>query len=127
MRLFTCIVERRSFIKASEDLGLSRSTVTEAIKELEARPALRLLRRTTYEVSPTPDREAYCRRCADLIPDMEIDEGAFVGAKPSGLIRVDVHGTQARYFLLPSPESFWRQYTDIELYLIEVRQRLDMI
>jgi hypothetical protein len=32
---------------------------------------------------------------------MEDAEGAFVGAKPSGLVRVDVHGTQARYFPLP--------------------------
>ena len=37
MRVFTRIVERRSFTKAADDLGLPRSTVTEAIKTLEAR------------------------------------------------------------------------------------------
>ena len=101
MRVFTRIVERRSFTQAADDLGLPRSSVTDAVKGLEARLGVRLLRRTTRQVSPTLDGEAYYRRCVNLIADMEDAEGAFVGAKPSGLVRVDVHGTQARYFLLP--------------------------
>ncbi|WP_152907780.1 helix-turn-helix domain-containing protein, partial [Stenotrophomonas maltophilia] len=34
MRAFVRIVERRSFTRASEDLGLPRATVTDAIKAL---------------------------------------------------------------------------------------------
>lgn len=37
MRVFTRVVERRSFSLAAEDLGLPRSTVTDAVKGLEAR------------------------------------------------------------------------------------------
>ncbi|GAU86929.1 transcriptional regulator [Bosea sp. BIWAKO-01] len=37
MRVFTRIVERRSFTQAADDLGLPRSSVTDAIKGLEAR------------------------------------------------------------------------------------------
>jgi len=36
MRVFTRVVERRSFTMAAQDLGLPRSTVTDAIKRLEA-------------------------------------------------------------------------------------------
>jgi len=39
MRVFTRIVERRSFTKAADDLGLPRSSVTDAVKGLEARLA----------------------------------------------------------------------------------------
>ena len=49
-------------------------------------------------VSPTLDGEAYYQRCLNLIADLEDAEGAFAGAEPSGLIRLDVHGTQARHF-----------------------------
>ena len=35
MRAFTRIVERRSFTRAAEDLGLPRSSVTDAVKALE--------------------------------------------------------------------------------------------
>src|SRR5712672_3438105 len=127
MRVFTRIVERRSFTQAADDLGLPRSSVTDAVKGLEARLGVRLLRRTTRQVSPTLDGEAYYRRCVNLIADMEDAEGAFVGAKPSGLVRVDVHGTQARYFLLPGLPRFRQQYPDIRLHFSEAHQPLDMI
>jgi DNA-binding transcriptional LysR family regulator len=127
MRVFIRVVERRSFTKAAEDLGLPRSTVTDAVKSLEARLGVRLLQRTTRQVGPTLDGEAYYRRCLNLIADMEDAEGAVVGAKPSGLVRVDVHGTQARYFLLPGLPRFRELYPDIRLHIGEAHQPLDMI
>src|SRR6266567_8739281 len=101
MRVFARIVERRSFTKAADDLGLPRSTVTDAVKSLEARLGVRLLERTTRQVRPTLDGEAHYRRCLSLISDLEDAEGAFGGAKPKGLLRVDVHGTLARHFVMP--------------------------
>src|SRR6202789_302131 len=127
MRVFARIVERRSFTQAADDLGLPRSSVTDAVKGLEARLGVRLLQRTTRQVSPTLDGEAYYQRCVSLIADMEDAEGAFVGAKPSGLVRVDVHGTQARHFLLPGLPRFRQQYPDIRLHFSEVHHSLDMV
>jgi DNA-binding transcriptional LysR family regulator len=127
MRVFARIVERRSFTAAAGDLGLPRSSVTDAVKGLEARLGVRLLQRTTRQVSPTLDGEAYYQRCVSLIADMEDAEGAFVGAKPSGQVRVDVHGTLARHFLLPDLPRFRQQYPDIRLHLSEAHQPLDMI
>jgi DNA-binding transcriptional LysR family regulator len=55
MRVFARIVERRSFTQAAEDLGLPRSSATDAVKELEARLGVLLLQRTTRRVSrPAP-------------------------------------------------------------------------
>ena len=79
MRAFTRIVERRSFTQAAEDLGLPRSSVTDAVKALEARLGVRLLQRTTRQVSPTLDGEAYYQRCVSLIADMEEAGGPLPG------------------------------------------------
>jgi len=127
MRVFARIVERRSFTKAADDLGLPRSSVTDAVQGLEARLGVRLLQRTTRQVSPTLDGEAYYQRCVSLIADLEDAEGAFVGAKPSGLIRVDLHGTQARHFLLPGLPRFRELYPDIRLHFSEAHQPVDLI
>lgn len=127
MRVFTRIVERRSFTNAAEDLGLPRSSVTDAVKSLEARLGVRLLQRTTRHVSPTLDGEAYYRRCIDLISDLEDAEAGFTGAKPSGLVRIDVHGTQARHFLLPGLPGFLETYPDIRLHIGEAHQAMDMV
>jgi DNA-binding transcriptional LysR family regulator len=127
MRVFTRVMERRSFTLAADDLGLPRSTVTDAVKQIEARLGVRLLERTTRHVSPTLDGEAYHRRCVSLIADLEDAEAAFGGAKPKGLLRVDVHGTLARHFVLPRLTEFLTEYPEIEIYMSEGDRLVDLI
>jgi len=127
MRLFTRVVEQRSFTQAAQDLNLPRSTVTDAIKQLEARLQVRLLQRTTRHVSPTLDGEAYYQRCLTILADIEDAEMAFAGAKPRGLLRIDVHGTLARHFLLPELPDFLTQYPDIELFMSEGDRLVDPV
>jgi DNA-binding transcriptional LysR family regulator len=127
MRVFTRVVERRSFSRAADDLALPRSTVTDAVKSLEARLGVRLLERTTRTVRPTLDGEAHYRRCLSLIADLEDAEGAFGGARPKGLLRLEVQGTLARHFLVPGLPGFFRQYPDIEITMSETERWVDLI
>ncbi|KFL29559.1 transcriptional regulator [Devosia riboflavina] len=127
MRVFVRVAERRSFTQAANDLGLPRSTVTEAIRQLEERLGIRLLERTTRVVRPTLDGEAYYHRCLDILADIEDAEGAFAGVKPKGLLRVDVHGTLARHFVLPSLPRFLTDYPEIELYMSEGDRLADLV
>jgi DNA-binding transcriptional LysR family regulator len=127
MRLFVRVVERRSFTQAANDSGVPRSTVTEAIQQLEARLGVRLLQRTTRTVRPTLDGEAYYRRCLNILDDIQEAEGAFSGAEPSGLLRVDVQGTIARHFLLPALPDFLDRCPKIELAMSESDRWVDPV
>jgi DNA-binding transcriptional LysR family regulator len=127
MRVFTRVVERRSFTVAANDLGVPRSTVTDAVKSLEARLGVRLLERTTRTVRPTLDGEAHYRRCLALIADLEDAEGAFGGAKPKGLLRLEVQGTLARHFVVPRLPEFFAEYPDIEISMSETERWVDLI
>jgi DNA-binding transcriptional LysR family regulator len=127
MRLFVRIVERRSFTLAATDLDLPRSTVTQAIKRLEARLGVRLLQRTTRHVSPTLDGEAYHRRCVSILADVEDAEAAFVDARPAGLLRVDVHGTLARHFVLPSLPELLARYPALKIHVGEGDRWVDLV
>ncbi|HEY9131634.1 MAG TPA: LysR family transcriptional regulator [Dyella sp.] len=127
MRLFARIVERRSFTQAALDLNLPRSTVTEGVKQMEQRLGVRLLQRTTRQVSPTLDGEAYYRRCLAILADIEEAEAAFTGAKPSGTLRIDVHGTLARHFVLPGLPDFLASYPDIQLHIGEGDRFVDLV
>jgi DNA-binding transcriptional LysR family regulator len=127
MRLFARVVERRSFTGAAQDLGLPRSTATEVLKQLEKRLGVRLLQRTTRQVTPTLDGEAYYRRCLAILSDVEEAESAFTGAKPSGPLKVDVHGTLARHFLVPGLPDFLAEYPGIQLHLGEGDRLVDLI
>ncbi|WP_197026719.1 LysR family transcriptional regulator [Caulobacter sp. UNC358MFTsu5.1] len=127
MRLFVRIVERRSFSQAALDLNLPASTATEGVKQLEARLGVRLLQRTTRHVSPTLDGEAFYRRCLTILGELEDAEAEFSDAKPRGLLRVDVHGTLARHFLLPGLPAFLERYPDIRLHLGEGDRLVDLV
>lgn len=127
MRLFMRIVERESFTQAAEDMNLPRSTATDVIKALETRLGVRLLHRTTRQVSPTPEGETYYRRCRHIVADIEDAETAFGNVRPRGTLRVDVHGTLARHFLLPSLPAFFATYPDIELHMSEGDRLVDPV
>lgn len=127
MKAFTRIVERRSFTQAAKDLGLPRSSVTDAVKQLEERLGVRLLQRTTRHVSPTLDGEAYYQRCVSLLADLEEADAAFVGGQPKGLVRVDVQGTLARRLVLPRLPEFLERYPGIELYMSEGDRLVDLV
>ena len=92
MRLFTRIVERRSFSAAAADLRVTRSGASDAIKELEQRVGAKLLQRSTRHVSPTFDGEAYYRRCVTILADIDDADRAFTEGALSGLLRIDVNG-----------------------------------
>lgn len=127
MRLFTRIVERRSFTLAAHDTGVPRSTVTTVIRDMEARLGVRLLQRTTRVVKPTLDGEAYYRRCIGILDDIEDAEGAFSGAQPKGMLRVEVQGTLARHFLMPGLPDFLARYPGIELSMSESDRWVDLV
>ncbi|WP_426409196.1 LysR family transcriptional regulator [Bradyrhizobium ganzhouense] len=127
MRLFTRVVERRSFTQAANDIGLPRSSATQVIHQLERRLGVRLLQRTTRVVRPTLDGEAYYRRCLAILEDVEDAEGAFSGTKPKGMLRIEVQGTLARHFLMPNLPRFFAQYPDIEIAMSESDRWVDLV
>lgn len=127
MQVFTRIVERRSFTKAAEDLTLPRSTATDAVKQLESRLGVKLLQRTTRTVTPTLDGEAYYLRCLSILADVEEAEEAFAGAKPKGQLRIDVHGTLARHFVLPHLPDFLATYPHLNVYMSEGDRLVDLV
>lgn len=127
LRAFVRIVERRSFSRAAEDLGLPRATVTDAIKALEQRLGVRLLHRTTRVVVPTLEGEAFYGRCLRLIADMDDAEAAFRDVPPRGPLRIEVHGTLGRHLLFPHLPDFLQRYPDIELEVSEGDRYVDLL
>lgn len=127
MRLFTRVVERRSFTHAARDLGIPRSTATQVIKQLEHRLGVGLLQRTTRIVRPTLDGEAYYQRCLAILDNIEEAEGAFRDAAPKGTLRIEVQGTLARHFLVPAIPQFLSDYPEIKIAMSEGERWVDVI
>lgn len=127
MKVFVRVFERLSFTLAAEDLNLPSSTVSDAIKKLEAKIGVVLLERTTRQVIPTIDGEAFYHRCLSIIEQVEDAEHFLSATQPKGALRVEVHGTLARHFLIPKLGDFLASYPEIDLFLSEGDRLTDVI
>lgn len=127
MQLFIRVVERRSFAAAASDLGLARSTATEAIKKLEGDLGVRLLERTTRHVAPTLDGAAFYRRCVAILAEVDEAENVFRDMQPRGLLRVDAHPLLTRTFLLPRLNEFLDRYPLLDLQIGQGDRLVDLV
>lgn len=118
-RIFARVVECSSFTRAADTLGIPRSSVSAAVKELEARVGARLLHRTTRKVSPTQDGVAFYERCQRVISDVEDTENLFrqTAAQPSGNLRINVPGRIGRLVISPALPDFLDRYPQIDIDL----------
>lgn len=127
MKVFVRIYERSSFTLAADDLNLPRATLTHTLNQFEAWLGTRLLERSTRRVRPTLDGEAYYQRCLQLLAQLEEAELAFRSVAPKGRLRVDLHGTLAKYFVVPALPQFMARYPEVELSISEADRFVDLI
>ncbi len=129
LSLFTRIVEMGSFSSAAASLDIPRPTATNAIKALETRLGVRLLERTTRQVRPTLDGQAFYDRCVHVLGELDDAEATLrqVASRPRGTLRVDLHGTHATQIVLPRITGFRRQYPDIALVVSSGDRLVDLV
>jgi DNA-binding transcriptional LysR family regulator len=114
---FIAVARRRSFRAAGDELGLSPSAISHAIKQLEQRLKLRLFNRTTRSVSLTEaGRNLYerLRPAFDEIKTM-LDEVNSFRDSPMGTLKINAARLAARLFLMPLVTGFTRQYPDLKV------------
>jgi DNA-binding transcriptional LysR family regulator len=90
MRAFLRVVQAGGFSKAAARLDLSPAMVTKHISRLEERLGVRLLNRTTRQVSLTEAGAAYYEHCSRIVGELD-DVEAAVGAltrAPRGTLRI---------------------------------------
>lgn len=128
-RIFTRVIETRSFTKAAHGLQMPRSSVSTAIAELEARLGARLLNRTTRTVAPTDEGEEFYDRCLGFLAEGEEIEAMFRTAarRIEGRIRVDVPGRIGRLILAPALPGFLSLWPGIRVELGMTDRAVDLV
>jgi DNA-binding transcriptional LysR family regulator len=91
MLSFVKVVEHGGFSSAARQLNLATSVVTTHVKSLEERLGVRLLNRTTRNVSLTKAGRAYYERCVQILSEIEDAEEAaqVLQSKPRGVLRLN--------------------------------------
>ena len=115
--VFLEIANERSFTKAAAKLGLSQSTLSHTIRELEGRLGLRLLTRTTRSVSPTEAGERLLKSLAPRVLEIEADLADLMALrdKPSGTVRITISDHAYETLVWPKLRPVLADYPDIHL------------
>jgi DNA-binding transcriptional LysR family regulator len=117
MNAFAAIAELRSFAKAAVRLGVSASTLSESLRKLEERLAVRLIERTTRHVAVTEAGEYLLTRLRPVLEDYEaaLESLNDFRDKPRGQLRVTVAKPIADLVMAPVVARFLAQYPEIRL------------
>ncbi|MFT3966291.1 MAG: LysR family transcriptional regulator [Sphingobium sp.] len=129
LNAFVIVAEEGSFTRAAARLGVSQSALSQTVRNLEERVGIRLLNRTTRNVSPT---EAGERLLSSVSPALEeIDRGfAQLGAlrdHPAGTVRISADEYAIQSVLWPALERFLRDYPEIGVELTTDYGRADIV
>lgn len=123
------VLERKSFTKAAEQLGLSTARISDLVRNLEERLGVRLVERTTRSVAATSAGE---RLLARLRPVLEEYQAALESLndfrdKPAGSLRLTVPPPAADFVLAPVIARFLLQYPEISLDISIDRAFVDIV
>jgi DNA-binding transcriptional LysR family regulator len=120
MKAFAAVVERASFARAAEHLGLSPSALSQTIRQLEARLGVRLLNRTTRSVAPTAAGANLHARIAPLIRDMDeaVAEVSAAAGQAGGTLRINTLGMAAQQIIAPRLARFHRAHPGVVLDIV---------
>lgn len=117
---FVHIARHRSFTKAATEMEMSRAALSQHLKGLEQQLNVRLLHRTTRDMSLTEEGQRLFDALAPALKmiDTAVAELGEVQSAPTGLIRVNSSRIAARSLLEPHLGEFFARYPGIRLELV---------
>ena len=119
LRIFTKVVSLGSMTEAANALGIAPSVVSKRIKRLEATLGVRLLQRTTRQITVTEIGYDYYRRIENVLHDL--DEANLSISKQTneatGLLRVSAPTSFGRLHIAPHLQVFLQQHARLTVEL----------
>lgn len=120
LQFFMALVRRESFSKAAEECFVSQSTLSSAIKEMEALLNQQLVDRSTRAFALTPAGEEVAARAPAILASAEDLARAASGRRPlEGAFHLGVIPTIAPFILPRAAKRLKKAYPKLELYLRE--------
>lgn len=129
LKAFQAVAEHRSFRRAADLMGVSRSSLSHTLRTLERRLGTRLLHRTTRSVSLTESGERLLLRLSPLLSDLDtmLEEVSSVEGKVTGRLRINGSEAAIRLLLQTVVPRFLALYDGVELDLVAEGRLVDIV
>ncbi|WP_426255671.1 LysR substrate-binding domain-containing protein [Sphingomonas sp. DC2300-3] len=129
LKVFLSVVEARGFRAAAKQLGLSPSTVSEKIVEIEQQLGVPLLTRTTRSVMPTEAGSALAARLTPLLAEARaaLQDAANSQTEVRGLLKLNVTGAVMVDILPPLIDRFLTLHPHVRIEVVVEDRLVDIV
>lgn len=119
MQAFVSVVESGGFSEAARRMKVSKALISKQVGQLEDSLGLRLLHRTTRQVSPTSSGRAYFEQCRPLLDELnELDASMQAHDRAlDGELHISAPTTYAEMHLMPIISRYSREYPRVRILL----------
>lgn len=116
MKIFVEVARRQGFTAAAKELNVSKSHISKQVERLEEHLGVRLLHRTTRQVSLSEEGQIYYQRCQQILEDIEDAQRAITQLRttPAGTLRLTAPMTFGLKYLNGLICEFLEQYPDLD-------------
>ncbi|MET6725059.1 LysR family transcriptional regulator [Serratia marcescens] len=117
LKVFLTVARLKSFTKAAAEIGVTPSAISHTVKSLEERLGIRLLARTTRNISTTEAGERLINEVGPLMEQVDdaISRLSELREKPTGVIRLTAADDVIQYLIRPVLPDFLSRYPDIQI------------
>ncbi|MDC7807126.1 LysR family transcriptional regulator [Luteimonas sp BLCC-B24] len=129
LRAFARVAHHRSFQKAADALGVSRSSLSHAVKGLERRLGVRLLHRTTRSVALTEAGAQLLQRLTPVLQalDEALDAARHGEDELAGTLRINTNRGGARWLLQHAVPVYRQRHPRVALDLVTEGSLVDIV
>ncbi len=127
--IFAKVVEKGSFTGAAAHLAIPKTTVSRKVRDLERRLGVRLLNRTTRQLSLTEAGTVYFDYSSRIARELDAAEDAVLRLeeRPRGWLRVTAPYTLCPELLSVVVRDFRELYPEVHVELLLANERLDLV
>ena len=120
LEIFIAVAESQGFASGARKCRLSAPVATKAISELEASLGVRLLNRTTRQVSLTDAGKRYLVDARRIVEELKEADASVIGihAKPVGTLSITAPALFGRLFETPVVVEYLKQHPQMKATLL---------
>jgi len=126
---FATVARHRNFRRASVELQISPSALSENLRALEERLGVRLLNRTTRSVAPTEAGDRLLTRLLPALRDVRDAVSDINGQSgiPTGRLRINAASPAVQHVLAPMVGPFLKRHPQIRLEIVDTPVLVDIV
>lgn len=126
---FAAVARHRNFRRAAVERGVSASTLSQTVRDLEARMGVRLLNRTTRSVALTDAGAALLDRLQPALTAIgeAVAEARSAQAQPQGALRINAPEPAIEHVLAPMIPAFLAAYPQVRLEVTGETALVDIV